>query len=100
MIDALGVKVPTIALELRREQHGISLVDLLGRIPPTACGPPDGDMSLSDLVQGVRSRCHPPPVGNGGHRPVPPRAMVHEHILPRLTRSTTGQSRTFPGGPD
>src|SRR5207244_13040033 len=33
IVDALGMEIPAEALEVRREQHNVGLVDLMGRIP-------------------------------------------------------------------
>jgi hypothetical protein len=43
--DALFVKISTIPLELRCEQHGIGLIELLRVEPPATSGPTDGGVS-------------------------------------------------------
>jgi uncharacterized membrane protein YqiK len=46
------VEVAAELLEARRQQHDIRLVDLLGRVPPTARIASDSAMRRLDLVEG------------------------------------------------
>jgi hypothetical protein len=47
---ALRVKIPAKPLKLGGNEHGIGLVDLLGRVSPPRPGPTDGRVSGLDFI--------------------------------------------------
>ncbi|HZW33562.1 MAG TPA: hypothetical protein VFF52_22775 [Isosphaeraceae bacterium] len=67
VIDAFGMKIATKPLELGRQQHGVSLIELLGVEPPTAPRAADGGVARRDLVQRLGSRRSPVLVCDRGH---------------------------------
>lgn len=64
---AFGMEVATEALELRRDEHRVCVIDLLGRISPTTPGAPDGGVGDLDLVQLAGPRRQPDPLGLRRH---------------------------------
>lgn len=61
MVDAFGMKVPTKSLEVRRQDRGIGIIDLLRRVTPASFGAANRGMRVFDLVE--RLRPHGVPLG-------------------------------------
>jgi hypothetical protein len=61
--DALGMEVTAEPLKLRRDQHGVRLVDLLGRVTTARARAADRGVGGLDLVQRARASRQPFPLG-------------------------------------
>ena len=60
MIGALRMQVATKTLKMRRQESGIRIIDLLGRITPASLGPADHHMGVFNLVQRIGPFSVPP----------------------------------------
>jgi hypothetical protein len=62
VIDALSMEIAAESLKVRREQDGVSPIDLLGRVTSSPSRSTDYGMRLGHLVEGGRSGRDPLPV--------------------------------------
>src|SRR5208337_2236256 len=93
------MEVATKALELRREQHCVSPVDLLGSVSPAPRCATDCSMGSCDLVQGRCTNRSPVAIGNRGHGPTSElgksgsdslRVSSASHVVPASPSSLAG----------
>jgi hypothetical protein len=59
VVDAFRVKITAKPLEVRRQQSGISVVDLLRCVAPAPCGATDRSVCGLNLVEGGSSLIAP-----------------------------------------
>jgi hypothetical protein len=87
-IGAFGIKITAEALEVRHEQHHVSLVDLLGRIPPAAARDPDRAVRVLDPVQFASPDPSPLLISLRRHLRIPIRPAIDspDYIMNRLAR--------------
>jgi anti-sigma B factor antagonist len=76
ILHAFGMKVPAEALKVRREQHDVSLIDLLGRVPSAPACDTDRSMGMLDLVQSIFLDCSPALIGFRWHIVRTPRKLI------------------------
>ena len=67
VINAFRMQIPTEALKLRRQQHGVRVVDLVSRVTSTASAAADTSMCVLDFVKFADTRCVPGLKGYGRH---------------------------------